>query len=107
MIKSTYERDKQAVDTVHMMSTLLHKHLDYYSKEYQLDTLRRQQLLNAWAVAADQPLLDSMSSNNTNCYSVQFGQHTGMLDLAIMNSNFEILKIVYPLGHQNRTVIIK
>ena len=91
MVKLTYERDKQAVDMVHMKNRWLHKHLDYYSKEYQQDTLRRQQLLNAWAVG--QPWSDSTSSNNTNYYFVQFGQHIKMLDPAIMNSNFEILKM--------------
>ena len=91
MIKYTYERDKQAVDMVHMKNTSLHRHLDYYSKEYQLDTLWRRLLLNALAVA-DQPLLDSTSLNNTNYYFAQFVQHTKMLDLAIVNSNFEILK---------------
>ena len=92
MIKYTYERDKQAVDMVHMKNTSLHRHLDYYSKEYQLDTLwRRRLLLNAWVVA-DQPLLDSTSLNNTNYYFALFDQHIKMPDLAIVNSNFEILK---------------
>ena len=96
MVKLTYERDKQAVDMVHMKNRWLHKHLDYYSKAYQLDTLRRLLLLNALAVAevVDRPLSDSTSLNNTNYYFAQFDQHREMLDLAIMNSNFEILKFI-------------